>query len=195
MGIGRNFGSNPMSIYLRTTLLLGTGFLIGVIFTILGMDESGWWQTGTKINPGAALFEADPDEVRSLSYLSEEMTLTAQRSKPGSSFLVQVTFSDDRASQHCVSAPDLAGVLPTLALTKVSKAISHKEQKARYPLAMGRIEVRDAVVGEPISPWLLFGTNTHDVLAVERQSDVFETNIPYEIVRLLRSGCSTMAKR
>jgi hypothetical protein len=174
---------------------VGAGLVIGIALTILSIDESVWWKREARLEKGSMLFEADSTEVRLFLYSSDDMAITAQRSNPGVSFAVQVTYTDNRPAQHCISSPDLAGVLPALALTKVRAQIDEKERKSLYPIPLGHIEIKDAVFGEPIFPWLFFRANSNATIAVKKQSQVFETDISPDTIKRIRAGCSGLAKR
>lgn len=177
----------------RTMLLLGVGLVSGIALTILSMDESGWWQR--ELEPDTPLFETDIKEVRSFTYLTISKTLTAQRSKAGGPFAIQVTYADNRASQHCTSSPDLGGVLSSFARSKVKKQFNPKEIKSMYPASLGYIEVKDPVIGEPSAFWEIFTTNDHSVavVVVERQAAAFEIISP-GVFQKLEAGCGALAK-
>ncbi len=179
----------------RTALLFGVGLVSGIALTIFSIDESGWWQGEMKLEPGEALFEADINEVRSFTYTTTAMTLTAQRSKAGEPLAIQVTYVDNRAPQHCISTPQLDGVLTSFVLSKVKKQLTPKEIKLKYPVVLGDIEVKDAVTGEPITPWRLFTTNDHSVVAVEKRSVAFEIDISLTALKKLQAGCTELARR
>ena len=179
----------------RTLLLLGIGLVGGIALTILGMDESGWWQGKAALEPGTPLFESDINEVRSFTYLRPLMTLTAQRSKAGGPFAVQVTYADKRTPRHCVSSPDLGGVLSSFARSKVKKSFTPKEIKSMYPISLGYIEVKDAVMGEQSALWKLFTPNDHSivVVVVERRAAAFESSISPGVFQKLEAGCPELA--
>lgn len=179
----------------RATLLLGVGLASGIALTIFSMDESGRWQGEMKPEPGAALFEADINEVRSFIYTTTTMTLTAQRSKAGGPLAIQVIYADNRAPQQCISTSELGGVLPSFVLSKVKKQITPKEIKLKYPVILGDIEVKDAVIGEPITPWRLFTTNDYSVVAVEKRFGAFEIDISPIALKKLQAGCAELARR
>lgn len=173
----------------RVAFLIGVGLVSGVGLTILSMDESGWWQKDSRTEPGTSLFEADPAEVRLLTFSTDTMMLTAQRSKPGVRLAIQVTYTDDRPPLHCISSPDLDGVLSSLAVTKVKKRVNRKEIKTNYPIKLGYLEFQDEVIGEPIEPWTLFTTHDRSVIVVDQPSVTFETDISPTIIKRLESGC------
>lgn len=179
----------------RTALLLGIGFVSGIALTIFSMDETGWWQGEVKPEPGATLFEADINEVRSFTYTTNALMLTAQRSKAGEPLAIQVTYADNRAPQHCISTPELGGVLTSFARSKVKKRITPKEIKLKYPVALGDIEVKDAVTGEPIAPWRLFTTNDYSGVAVDKRFEAFELDISLAALKRLQAGCAELARR
>lgn len=184
-----------MKTPLRTALLLGMGFVSGVALTFLSMDESGWWNRNGALETGSALFDAEPSEVRFLTYFSESVAFTAQRSSPDALFAVQVTHAGSNVSEHCIASRDLGGILATLSSAKVRTPIAEKERGTRYPLSLGYIEVKDAVYGEPISPWLLFESKDGSTIAIEKQSQIYETDVPPEIVKKLLGGCATLSAR
>ncbi len=176
-------------------LFVGIGLVSGTALTIAGMNETGWWQAAIKVEPGAKLFEADINEVRSFSYTTTNMTLTAQRSKAGGQLAVQITFADNRAPQHCLSSPDLGGLLSSFALSKVIKQINTTEIDAKYPITLGFIDVKDAVIGAPIPSWKLFTSTDHATVAVETKSAAFEIDISPAILKKLETGCAELAQR
>lgn len=65
-------------------------------------------------SPGQEVFGVADEEVLSLTYNTERLTFTAQRSRPNDRFAVQVTYSDGKAAQQCIASPNLEGHLPTL---------------------------------------------------------------------------------
>lgn len=178
----------------RTALLLGIGLVSGIALTILSMDESGWWQG--ELEPDTLLFETEINAVRSFTYLTISMTLTAQRSKSGEPLAIQVTYADNRPPQHCTSSTDLGGVLSSFSLSKVKKQFNPKEIKSMYPVSLGYIEVKDPVIGEPSAFWEIFTTNDHSaaVVVVKRRAAAFEIISPTALKKL-EAGCAELARR
>lgn len=179
----------------RAALLFGTGLLAGVALTSLTMNESGWWSRSEALEPGSALFDAEPSEVRFLTYSADGIDLTAQRSKPNALFAVQVTHSGSSATEHCIASNDLGGILVVLSHTKVRTHVNETERRSRYPSSLGHIDLKDAVYGEPITPWFLFESKDGSTIAVEKQSQIFETDIPPEVIRKLARGCVDLSTR
>ncbi|OFZ68181.1 MAG: hypothetical protein A2Z01_02985 [Betaproteobacteria bacterium RBG_16_58_11] len=197
MGIHWHSGACAMSVsnYGRAVLLLGIGIVSGIALTIFGINESGWWQGEAKLEPGSHPFEADINEVRSFAYTTNVMMLTAQRSMAGGPLAVQVTYADNRAPQHCISSPELGGVLSSFAHSKVIKQIRPQEIKSKYPIILGHLEVKDAVIGEPITPWKLSINSDHSIVVVEKLSAAFEIDISPTTFKQLEAGCAQLAKR
>ena len=177
----------------RAALLVGIGLVSGIALTIFSMDESGWRQGEQELS--APLFDTNMNEVRSFTYLTTSMTLTAQRSKASSPFAIQVTYTDNRPPEHCLSSSDLNGVLTSFAHSKVKKQIHIKEMESKYPTTLGYIDVKDVVIGEPIAPWRLFESNDHSVIAVEKLFTTFETDITPATIKKLETGCTELAEK
>jgi hypothetical protein len=178
----------------RTMLLISIGLAGGIVLTILCIDQSVWWHKKAGALTGSGLFEADPNEIRSFVYTTDAMTLTAQRSKAGLPLAIQVTYADSRTPRHCVSRPDLAGVLSSLSKARVEKRIHQKDLKVAYPQILGRIEVKDAVVGEPIAPWTLFAAKDQATVAVEQDGVAYITNISLAVIKKIEGGCAELGK-
>jgi len=180
---------------IRAALLFGTGLLAGVVLTSLSMNESGWWSRNGGQEPGSALFDADPSEVRFLTYSADGIAVTAQRSKPNALFAVQVTRSESGATEHCIASNDLDGILIIFSHAKVRTHINEAERRRLYPSSLGYIDVKDAVYGDPITPWFLFESKDGSSIAVEKQSQIYETDIPPEVVKKLARGCLDISTR
>ncbi len=174
----------------RAALLVGIGLVSGIALTLFSMDESGWWQGEQELD--MPLFDTDINEVRSFTYLTSSMTLTAQRSKASSPFAIQVTYTDNRPPEHCLSSSDLNGVLSSFAHSKVKKQIHIKEMESKYPTTLGYVDVKDVVIGEPIAPWRLFESNDHTAIAVEKLFTTVETDITPATIMKLEAGCKEL---
>jgi hypothetical protein len=176
---------------LKVVILVMLSMITGIALTIICMEESGGlWNKKQILNPGTILFQSNSDEVRTLIFTTDKMTVVAQRSIPETNFAVQITYSDNYAPKHCSSYPNLGGVLLSLERIKVKKHLSAKELHNSYPIEVGFIEYRDAVMGETPEPWQIFTTNDRSKIAINRFTDAYEVDMPSSLIKKMEALCN-----
>ena len=129
------------------------------------------------------------EEVLSLTYSTERLTFTAQRSKPNDRFAVQVTYADGKAAQQCIASPALEGHLPTLTKLVVKRVVPADQVTAQLPIRLGTLQLRDSVASEPISAMEFRSAPDGRWAAVSYGGSFFETTIPVAALAALESAC------
>lgn len=148
-----------------------------------------------KIAADSELISLLSEEVMSLTYRTEALTLTAQRSKPADRFAVQVTYADGRKPEQCLASPDLAGLLADFANITAKRQIPLARFAAEFPQQLGSLEIADRIVGEAL-PSMVFRT-TADRTAVALSSDGYAAEVGTSINSFARleGGCQALAAR
>lgn len=100
-------------------------------------------QAAGKIEPGSEVFSIAADEILSLSYGTDELTLIVQRTKQTDRFAVQVTYADGRPAQQCIASPDLARQLASFTLLVAKRQVPMGRLAADYPKRSGVVEIKD----------------------------------------------------
>jgi hypothetical protein len=146
------------------------------------------------IEPGTTVLSTAADGITSLTYTTGAMKLTAQRSRLGGPFAVQVTFADGRATQQCKSSPDLAGQLTTLSEITAKRQLTPQQASSEFPVQLGTIGIADQVATEP-PPTMAVRTN-RDRTAIALIYGIYavEAAVPATTFSKLASGCSALAQ-
>jgi hypothetical protein len=174
-------------------LIFGTGlFVTGLA---VGAALASWASTPAHmdIREGAALASFFPDAVMSLSYASLGGMTTAQRSAPGTPFQVLSTFADGRPAQRCSTSVDMAGHLGNLTTLTVQRSLSLDQREGEFPVQLGVVEVRDAVIGEPSGPVLVFTNKDRTAIAVILDGLAPEVTLQAKELEWLKTPCSGLA--
>ncbi|PKO33720.1 MAG: hypothetical protein CVU34_12295 [Betaproteobacteria bacterium HGW-Betaproteobacteria-7] len=148
-----------------------------------------------KIAADSEIISILSDEVMTLTYRTEALTLTAQRSKPADQFAVQITFADGRKPRQCLASPDLGGLLTSLSTFTAKGQIQVPQFDAEFPRMLGTLEIRDRIDTAP-PPAMVFRT-TADKMAVALSYDGHAAEVGTSIDEFakLEGGCETLAQR
>jgi len=171
-------------------LLAGAGlFASGVI---AGAAMAAWASSPKRVDirEDSVLVSVLPETVMSLSYASRRGTTTAQRSVPRAPFHILSTFSDGRAAQRCGVSADLDGRLDKLATLTARRGLSLGQRESEFPIQLGVIEIRDAVIGEPGSPVLVFTNKDRTAVAVMLDGRAAEVTLRATELTWLEAVCS-----
>jgi hypothetical protein len=176
-------------------LIFGTGLFVAGL--AVGAALASWASTSTEveIRKGATLVSVLPEAVMSLSYASSDGMTTAQRSASGAQFQVLSTFADGRASQRCSVSTDMEGHLGMLATWTAQRSLSPKQRENEFPVQLGVIEVRDAVIGEPSGPMLVFTNKNRTAVAVIIDGRAAEVRLQPATLDWLETSCSQLANK
>jgi hypothetical protein len=118
---------------------------------------------------------------------------TAQRSRKGTSFEVLSTFADGRPAQRCSVSADLAGRLDHLTTLIARRSLSLDQREQEFPKQLGVIEIRDAVIGEPAGPVLVFTNKNRTAIAVILEGNAAEVTLQATELDWLKTACSRLA--
>lgn len=148
----------------------------------------------SRVGPGTEFLAVLDDEVMSLTYSTEGLTLTAQRSRPADRFAIQVTYADGRPPQQCVSTPDLAGQLAQLSSFTAKGSVPADQLESEYPVRLGKLALKDRMLIEA-PPELDFRTNRDQArVVVSFGGDSVEVDTPVAAFSELRAGCEALAR-
>jgi hypothetical protein len=131
----------------------------------------------------------------SLSYATPGGMITAQRSAPGAHFHVLSTFTDGRPARRCSASADMAGQLDNLTTLTARRSLSLQQRENEFPMQLGVIEVRDAVIGEPSGPMLVFTNKNRTAVAVIIDGRVAEVTLPATKLDWLETVCARPANK
>jgi hypothetical protein len=171
-------------------LVVGAGLFVSGL--AVGAAIVAWASSPSRaeIREGGTLMSVLPETVMSLAYASPGATTTAQRSVPDTPFQILSTFADGRAAQRCSALADLEGRLDKLATLTARRGLSLEQRASEFPVQLGIIEVRDAVIGEPASPVLVFTNKNRTALAVVLDGRAAEVTLQAAELQWLETACS-----
>jgi hypothetical protein len=171
-------------------LIFGVGlFLSGLA---AGAAIAGWASAPSRagIHEGTTLMSYLPEAVMSLTYATPKGMTTAQRSVPGSPFQVLATFADGRPAQRCTVSADIKGRLDNLMTLTARRALSLQQREGEFPVELGVIQVRDAVISEPSGPVLVFTNKNRTAIAVVVDGNAAEVTLQPAALGWLEAICS-----
>ena len=159
---------------------------------LIGGYAIGYASTTTenapKITPGTEFRGIADDYVFMLSFTSEQMTVTAQRSEIGGEFAVQATFADGSPTQRCTAQADLSGQLGALSSYVAKRQISFDERDKEFPVHVGNLIVQPWGQ-EPDSPMMVFTNKDRTSVAFIFDRYAAELTIPLAAFKRLEAGC------
>lgn len=179
--------------------IFGLVFLSGLFFgaglSQFATNEQVTASPEQKIAADTQIISILGEEVMLLTYRSEALTLTAQRSKAADPFAVQITFADGRKPQQCLTSPDLAGLLADFSTTTAKRQIQSPRFEVEFPHLLGTLEIRDRIVAEA-PPAMIFRT-TADRQAVALSYDGYAAEVATSTNSFakLEGGCDALAQR
>jgi len=176
-------------------LIYGAGLFISGL--AVGAALASWASTSAHldIREGATLVSVLPEAVMSLSYATPRGMTTAQRSAAGAPFQILSTFADGRPAQHCSTASDLGGRLDKLSTLTARRNLSLTQRENEFPVQLGVIEVRDAVIGEPSGPMLVFTNKNRTTVAVMMDGRAAELTLDAAKLDWLGTACSHLTNK
>lgn len=127
-----------------------------------------------------------------ISLLTPDMTVTAQRNKIGAPFAVQTTFADGRTAQQCRAAPDLAGRLHPLSRLVAERQIDLSDLDSEFPILLGILDIRTAVLAEPMAPMIVRTDRNQTAVAVAYGGFAARLTMPVKTLDELRGVCNGM---
>jgi hypothetical protein len=147
------------------------------------------------IAPGTEVLGVDADTLRSLTFRTGAMTLTARHNASRGAFEIEVTFSDRRPAQHCNASRDLAGVLPGLARIAARRQLTPQQVSAEFPVQVGTLTFEDQIASEPIGSYVVRATQDRSKVAMVFSGTAVETTTPSTAFTRLAQGCAALAAK
>lgn len=178
-----------MRRWIKATMLLLLGFCAGYPLAYQRTQSEDH-----SLSAGATVIDRPHKLVLLLSYSTSAMTVTAQRSRAGAPFAVQATFADGRSLQRCTGSPDLSKQLEQFSSLVTKREISYDQRADEFPIQLGVLEVRDAIIGEPDEPMLVFTNRAKSAVAFIFHGCAAEVTLPVSAFTALEQGCKTLAK-
>ena len=171
-------------------LIVGAGLFVSGL--AVGAAVAGWASTPARatIREGTALASFLPEAVMSLTYATAAGTTTAQRSVSGGPFHILSTFADGRPVQRCSASSDMDGRLYKLTTLTARRGLSLGQREGEFPLQLGVIEVRDAVIGEPSGPVLVFTNKDRTGVAAVLDGSAAEVTLQPAALAWLETACA-----
>jgi hypothetical protein len=142
------------------------------------------------VRAGATLASYLPDTVMSPTYTTSDGITTAQRSAPGVPFEVLSTFADGKPAQRCSAPADMDGHLNGLTELAARRGISLERREREFPVQLGVIDVRDALISEPSGPILVFTNKSRTAVAVIFKGHAAEVTLRMTELDWLKTACS-----
>lgn len=168
------------------------GLALGACALYLALDPQKWRISEPTIELGT-VSEVLEEAILTFTYSKADMTLTAQRTKPGEGFAVQVTFADGRSTQQCLATPDLAGQLTHFSTLTATRQVPVKQFASEFPIQLATIEIRDGMNGEIQPPIEFRSTKDKKSVAAALSGLVFETATPFAAFVAMEAGCQRLA--
>lgn len=170
--------------------------IVGAVLFVSGLTVgaavAGWASAParTAIREGTTLASFLPEAVMSLNYATPGGTTTAQRSARGRPFHILSTFADGRPVQRCIALPDMEGRLDKLTTLTARRGLSLEQREGEFPVQLGVVEVRDAVIGEPSGPVLVFTNKDRNSVAVVFDGSAAEVTLQPAALEWLETACA-----
>jgi hypothetical protein len=145
------------------------------------------------IAPGTAVLSVQDAAIRTLSYRTGTMALTARRSASMGAFTVEVTYTDGRPAQQCEAARDLTGLLPELVKITVKRQLTPQQALAEFPVQLGTLVLEDQIASEPINPFVVRATRDRSKVAMVFSGTAVEPTTSPAAFAKLDEGCAALA--
>jgi hypothetical protein len=171
-------------IVLLAAAALGGGYALG--HAAMGAADEAIITPGTVSGIAA-------EHVSLLTFTSAAATLTAQRSRTGGDFVVQVTFADGRPAQHCIAPPDLSGQLAHFSSFGAKRQLSFEERGKEFPVHLGNLFVQDSG-REPGNVLMVFTNEQGSSIAAVFDRYAAELVVPLAAFRWMDKGCAVFAQ-
>lgn len=175
-------------------LVIGTGLVMAGL--VAGAALASWASAPSQITirDGDTLVSYVPDEVMSMTYATPSGMTTVQRSAPGARFEVLSTFADGKPAQRCTMSMDMERRLDKLTTLTARRSITLAQRASDFPVQLGVIDVRDAVIGEPSGPVLVFANKDRNAVAVILDGNAAEVTLTVDALCWLGAACEPMAR-
>ncbi len=179
--------------YLAVTCAFAAGLVCGVGGSKLVMRP----QTGfSSVEPKTEVVSILEDEVMSIAFRTDKMTLVAQRSKPGEIFAVQVTYVDGQPPQQCKVSSNLAGQLANYATITAKRQLQSRSQaQTDFPTKIGTLELRDRMEDEASAVIQLRASSDGKAVAALYENIAVEVSNPESAFANLEKGCHFLIER
>ena len=170
--------------------IFGAGLFVAGL--AVGAALASWASAPARVTvqEGATLASYLPDAVVSLAYATPDGMTTAQRSARGAPFEVLATFADGRPAQRCRLSADMNGHLGGLTELTARRSLSLEQREQEFPVQLGVIDVRDAVIGEPLGPVLAFTNKSKTAVAIIADGRAAEVTLRTAELDWLQTACS-----
>lgn len=142
------------------------------------------------IRQGATLASVLPEAIMALTYATPSGMTTVQRSAPGAPFHVLSTFADGRPAQRCSMPATVEKRLGSLATLTARRSLSPAQRESAFPVQLGVIDVRDAVLAEPSGPVLVFANEDKSAVAVMFDGRAAEVTLRAAELGWLENPCA-----
>lgn len=152
-------------------------------------------QGQVQIDPGTEVLSVADDGIRTLSYRTDTMTLTARRSANMGPFVIDVVYGDGQAAQHCESSRDLGGVLSGLVKIVATRQLTQQQAMAEFPVQLGTLVLEDQIPSEPIEPIIVRTSVDRSKVAVLLKDAAIETTAAPATFAKLAGGCASLAAK
>lgn len=166
------------------------GLVCGVAATYFFLSDRP--MASEQMSPGTE-FGVSQDEVTMVSFISDDVTVTAQRSKPTERFAVQTTFANGPEPRHCMSSADLAGQLGHIAVITVKRNIPIKTLEVDFPNRLGLLEIRSSMLNDEGTPLELWESTDGKALAARYEGSAIELANAIAPYKKLFGGCPDLA--
>ena len=137
--------------------------------------------------------EISSDDIMALSYYTNAITLTAQRTKQGEKFALQSTFADGRPVHQCMATEDLAGYLSFLPSLITGKRIDIEYLNKVFPKKLGVLEIRDRSNIRRIPPIEIRATPDEKTIAASYEHIAHELGNKRDVFTKFELGCIALA--
>jgi hypothetical protein len=145
------------------------------------------------IAPGTEMLSVQAEGIRSVSYRTGSMTLTARRRAGIAPFSVEVIYADGRSAQHCEATRDLAGLLPGLVTITAKRQLTQRQASAEFPVQLGTLVLQDQIASEPIDPLVVRTTRDRSKIAIVFSGSAVEPTTSPAAFAKLEKGCAALA--
>ncbi len=179
--------------YLAVVCAFAAGLACGVLGTVIVARHP---TDVASVEPGSEVISILEEEVMSVAFRTDKMTFTAQRSKPGASFAVQITYANRRPVQQCQASSDLAGQLAVYSTIKAKRQLASQQQAERdFPVQLGTLELLDRMKDEPSTVIRLRASSDRKALAALYENVAVEVTSPGSAFTSLEDGCHLLSGR
>lgn len=150
-------------------------------------------QDAPDIIPGTVVSGIVQDHVSALVFVTAKGTFTAQRSRVGGPFAVQLTFADGRPARHCTASPDLSGQLLNVSTFEAKRQLSFEARAKDFPVHVGNLFTQPQG-REPGNVVMVYTNEQRSSVAVVFDRYAVELIAPPAAFDGLEAGCNAFAQ-